>query len=61
MIYFYSSTRKSDRLHHPLTVCAKDERNSIKNFALYEFLCKFAINIHLKRIAYDIKNMITTG
>ena len=42
-------------------VCAKDERNSIKNFALYEFLCKFAINIHLKRIAYDIKNMITTG
>ena len=29
MIYFFNSTRKSDRLHHPVTVCAANERRAI--------------------------------
>ena len=39
MIYFFKSSRKSDRLNHPVTVCAANEsraiilaaRNFIKN------------------------------
>ena len=28
MIYFYKSSRKSDKLVHPLTICAKSERRA---------------------------------
>lgn len=28
MIYFYNSSRKSDKLSHPVTVCAKNERRA---------------------------------
>ena len=28
MIYFYKSSRKSDKLVHPLTVCATSERRA---------------------------------
>ena len=28
MIYFFKSSRKSDRLHHPVTVCATNERRA---------------------------------
>ena len=28
MIYFYDSTRKADKLHHPVTVCATNERRA---------------------------------
>lgn len=28
MIYFFNSTRKSDKLHHPVTVCAQSERRA---------------------------------
>lgn len=28
MIYFYNSTRKSDKLQHPITVCAANERRA---------------------------------
>ena len=28
MIYFYKSSRKSDRLVHPLTICANNERRA---------------------------------
>lgn len=28
MIYFFNSTRKSDKLHHPVMVCAKSERRA---------------------------------
>lgn len=31
MIYFYKSSRKSDKLQHPVTVCANNEH---KAFAL---------------------------
>lgn len=39
MIYFFNSTRKADKLSHPITVCAQSEsraiilaaRNFIKN------------------------------
>lgn len=39
MIYFFKSSRKSDRLHHPVTVCAANERRA---FALA--LINFAKN-----------------
>ena len=29
MIYFFNSTRKSDRLHHPVTICSNSERRAI--------------------------------
>lgn len=29
MIYFFNSTRKDDRLKHPVTVCAANERRAI--------------------------------
>ena len=29
MIYFFKSSRKSDKLVHPLTVCANDEHRAI--------------------------------
>lgn len=29
MIYFFSSTRKADKLSHPVTVCANNERRAI--------------------------------
>ena len=29
MIYFFKSSCKSDRLHHPVTVCATNERRAI--------------------------------
>ena len=28
MIYFYNSSRKSDKLSHPVTVCAGNERRA---------------------------------
>ena len=28
MIYFFKSSRKSDRLHHPVTICAGNERRA---------------------------------
>ena len=28
MIYFFKSSRKSDKLSHPVTVCAADERRA---------------------------------
>ena len=28
MIYFYNSSRKSDKLSHPVTVCAANERRA---------------------------------
>lgn len=28
MIYFFKSSRKSDKLSHPVTVCAKSERRA---------------------------------
>lgn len=28
MIYFFKSSRKSDKLHHPVTVCAANERRA---------------------------------
>lgn len=28
MIYFYNSSRKSDKLSHPITVCAQSERRA---------------------------------
>ena len=28
MIYFFKSSRKSDRLYHPVTVCAANERRA---------------------------------
>ena len=28
MIYFFKSSRKSDRLNHPVTVCAANERRA---------------------------------
>ena len=37
MIYFFKSSRKSDKLSHPVTVCAANERRAtalaILNFA----------------------------
>ncbi len=37
MIYFFKSSRKSDKLVHPLTICSNDERRAfalaIINFA----------------------------
>ena len=37
MIYFFNSTRKADKLSHPLMVCAQSERRAfalaIVNFA----------------------------
>lgn len=29
MIYFFNSTRKADKLSHPVTVCAANERRAI--------------------------------
>lgn len=29
MIYFFKSSRKSDKLIHPVTVCANNERRAI--------------------------------
>ena len=29
MIYFFKSSRKSDKLSHPITVCANNERRAI--------------------------------
>ena len=29
MIYFFGSSRKSDKLQHPVTVCAANERRAI--------------------------------
>jgi hypothetical protein len=29
MIYFFKSSRKSDKLSHPVTVCAANERRAI--------------------------------
>lgn len=28
MIYFFKSSRKSDKLVHPLTICARNERRA---------------------------------
>lgn len=28
MIYFYKSSRKSDKLQHPVTICAGNERRA---------------------------------
>lgn len=28
MIYFFKSSRKSDRLYHPVTVCTSNERRA---------------------------------
>lgn len=28
MIYFFNSTRKADKLQHPVTVCANSERRA---------------------------------
>ena len=28
MIYFYKSSRKSDKLQHPITVCSNSERRA---------------------------------
>ncbi len=28
MIYFYKSSRKSDKLSHPVTICANSERRA---------------------------------
>ena len=28
MIYFYNSSRKSDKLQHPITVCSNSERRA---------------------------------
>ena len=36
MIYFYKSSRKSDRLVHPLTICANNERRAF-SLALINF------------------------
>ena len=36
MIYFYGSTRKADKLHHPVTVCATNERRAF-SLALINF------------------------
>ena len=36
MIYFYCSTRKADKLHHPVTVCATNERRAF-SLALINF------------------------
>ena len=37
MIYFFNSTRKADKLSHPLTICASNERRAfalaVVNFA----------------------------
>lgn len=37
MIYFFNSSRKSDKLSHPITVCANSERRAfalaVLNFA----------------------------
>ena len=37
MIYFFNSTRKADKLSHPITVCAVNERRAfalaLVNFA----------------------------
>ena len=41
MIYFFKSSRKSDRLHHPVTVCATNERRA---FALALALLNFKKN-----------------
>ena len=37
MIYFYKSSRKSDRLVHPVTVCAQSERRAFA-LALLSFV-----------------------
>lgn len=29
MIYFFKSSRKSDKLVHPLTICANNERRAV--------------------------------
>ena len=28
MIYFYNSSRKSDKLQHPVTICSNNERRA---------------------------------
>jgi len=41
MIYFFKSSRKSDKLSHPVTVCANNERRAtalaILNFAKHGY------------------------
>lgn len=37
MIYFYNSTRKADKLSHPITVCAANERRAFA-LALMNFI-----------------------
>ena len=37
MIYFFNSSRKSDKLSHPITVCAANERRAIA-LAVINFL-----------------------
>lgn len=40
MIYFFNSSRKSDKLQHPVTICANSEKRAIAlaiiNFAKNE-------------------------
>lgn len=37
MIYFYDSTRKSDKLIHPITVCTSSEQRAF-GLALVQFI-----------------------
>lgn len=37
MIYFFNSSRKSDKLRHPVTVCAANERRATA-LAIINFL-----------------------
>ena len=37
MIYFFNSTRKADKLSHPVTICASNEKRAFA-LALVNFL-----------------------
>ena len=37
MIYFFNSSRKSDKLNHPVTICAGNERRAVA-LAIVKFI-----------------------